>query len=248
MKKTALHPLLGVGLLGALACNSNNNNGGSPPADASMDMSVDQGVGAADSGVETGAETGTQTSDAGIPAVPALGTQIDRMGRAAVNTALNNEFGSVGGNAAMMASAGMAKDRYNFDRNPSDWPTNWVPTIEQSLAVFDGLDGVCGNQLAFGALGNPGYATLATVLANDTIWLNTASATCTTYLAVEANALGVTNTDCGGRGLLYNTIDVTFNALAGTLSFTNPPGPVTNGITMPTSPPSTTFPFLAAAH
>jgi hypothetical protein len=239
MKTTSLcFSLLVCAAAAPFGCNSNNNNNNNP-SDASVDQSTADATGSS-----SGGEGGM------IPAVPTLGTEIDRMGRAAVNTALNNEFAFVGGTPSMMTAAGMSKDRYNFDSNPSDWVANWVPTFEQSLAVYDGLDGVCGNQLGYGALGNPGYATLATVLANDMLWLNTGSATCTTYLAVEANALGVTNTDCGGRGLTYNVIDITYNALAGTLSVATlpPTGPVTNGVTAPSSPPTATFPFLASPH
>jgi hypothetical protein len=220
------------------ACNSSNNS--SPPADATIDtVVVDQFV-----PTETGAppEGGGREGGGGVvPTPPALGTQIDRMARAAINTALNNEFNP------NTTQAGQAKDAYNFDSNPAHWPTI-IPTFEQSLAILDGLDGVCGNQLGFGALGAPGYTTLATVLAADTLWINTASSTCSRYLAVEFNALGVKNTDCGGRTLTYNVIDDTLNAVAGTLSTTNPPGPLTNGVTMPASPPLAMFPFLAAPH
>ena len=63
--------------------------------------------------------------------------------------------------------------------------------------------------------------------------------------------LGVANTDCGGRTPAENTLDVTYNVLAGTLTpATLPanPGPATNGITAPASPPSATFPYLATPH
>jgi hypothetical protein len=220
------------------ACTGNNN---SSPADATVDAVIDQSL-----PMETSplAEAGTEAGgrEAGpVPTPPSLGTQIDRLGRPAINTALNNEFNP------NIAQAGQAKDAYNFDSNPAHWST-YIPTFEQSLAILDGLDGVCGNQLAFGALGAPGYTTLATVLAADTLWINTASATCSLYLAVEFNALGVKNTDCGGRTLTYNVIDDTLNAVAGTLSTTNPPGPLTNGVTTPASPPLSMFPFLAAPH
>ncbi len=218
----------------AMGCHGSNNNNGNP-TDATADISVDQGTGSEASVMP---EAGP---DGGVPPVPALGTQIDRMGRPAINTALNNEFN---GNTV---AQGLAKNAYNFQSDPTQWSSN-IPEIEQSLAIFDGLDGVCGNQLAFGALGNPAYATLATVLAADTLWLNTGSATCTTYLAVELNALGTTNMDCGGRGLTYNVIDDTYNALAGTFTVPPPPGPVTNGVTAPSSPPTATFPFLATPH
>jgi hypothetical protein len=46
--------------------------------------------------------------------------------------------------------------------------------------------------------------------------VNTGSATCGQYLGVELNATGkVPNTDCGGRKLGYDVIDVTYTAAAG---------------------------------
>jgi hypothetical protein len=237
MKTIAFAASLALGapvLIGA--CSNSGNN--SSPADATIsDAVVDQLV-----PTETGAMPEAGQREAGfVPTPPSLGTQIDRMGRPAINTALNNEF-----NPNLM-QAGQAKDAYNFDSNPAHWSTI-IPTFEQSLAILDGLDGVCGNQLAFGAGGQPAYTTLATVLAADTLWINTSTTTCNIYLAVELNALGLTNDDCGGRTLTYNVIDDTLNAVAGTFSTTNPPGPLTNGVTMPASPPLAMFPFLAAPH
>ena len=44
--------------------------------------------------------------------------------------------------------------------------------------------------------------------------MNTASGTCSQYLAVEANAVGIANNDCGGRTPLEDTIDTTYSVLA----------------------------------
>jgi hypothetical protein len=53
------------------------------------------------------------------------------------------------------------------------------------------------------------------VLADDQLYVNTASTTCTQYLAVEANAVNVVpNSDCGGRALTYDVIDTSFSVLA----------------------------------
>lgn len=52
------------------------------------------------------------------------------------------------------------------------------------------------------------------MLADDQLYVNTASGVCQTYLAVEANAVGIPNTDCGGRTPLYDTIDVSYSVLA----------------------------------
>jgi len=176
------------------------------------------------------------------PAKPALGaTQIDRMGRAGVNTALTDPFDIV-----PMMTPNQVKDAYNAVADSSSWAAQFKGKIAQNLAILDSLDTVCGNQLLAGSSAVAGrYETLATVLADDRLYVRTDKTTCTTYLGAEANAVGVTNDDCGGRTPLYNTIDVTYSALAiGKFSG------VTNGFTSDSegSPNTTTFPFLGAPN
>jgi hypothetical protein len=174
--------------------------------------------------------------DAGPPAPPALGTQMDRIGRPAINTALNNTFNP--DNTSKQA----AKDAYNTAA-PADWGS-FAPTLAGGLGIIDGIDTVCGNQLAYNAGGpNTYYAALAGVLADDEIYVNSASGTCSIYLGVEANALGIApNNDCGGRVMSYDVIETSFSVLvAGTL------GGIDDGIAdeaVPADPD--TFPFLAA--
>lgn len=73
------------------------------------------------------------------PAAPALGTQIDRMGRPAINTLLNHGFDSTAG-------AQTAKTAYNNDADPANWVTANVPEFMKNLGVLDALDtGLCGN-------------------------------------------------------------------------------------------------------
>ncbi len=176
------------------------------------------------------------------PPKPTLGaTQIDRMGRAGVNTALTDPFDLVQG-----MTPNQVKDAYNALSDPSTWAAQFKGNIATNLAILDSLDTVCGNQLLAGGTATPGrYDTLASVLADDRLYVRTDKTTCTTYLAVEANAVGITNDDCGGRTPLYNTIDVTYSALAiGQFSG------VTNGFTSDSegSPNATTFPFLGAPN
>jgi len=178
----------------------------------------------------------------GNPPPPLLGAvQIDRMGRAGVNTALTNPFfrASV---ASEESRHEAIQDAYNAASNPSQWVTLFAPEIAANLAILDSLDRVCGNQLLAGPQPVPGrYNTLAAILADDQLYVNTASGTCNQYLAVEANAVGITNTDCGGRTPLENSIDVTYSVLAaGTLSG------VTNGVTADNDGAAslTAFPFL----
>jgi hypothetical protein len=163
------------------------------------------------------------------------------MGRPAVNTALDHTF-----DPTCTAMTCAPKDTYNADNMPGNWAGAYVAQFKANLAIYDGLDTVCGNQAAFGALTLPDYTALATVLAEDALWVNTGSTTCQQYLGVELAALGIANTDCGGRTLTENVIDFTYNAVAGTYT-ANPP-PVTNGITAPASAPSATFPYLASPH
>ncbi|HUS27921.1 MAG TPA: hypothetical protein VMZ53_05415 [Kofleriaceae bacterium] len=73
------------------------------------------------------------------PAAPALGTQIDRMGRPAINTLLNHGFDPGTG-------AGPAKNAYNADTMPSTWPATYLAEFKKNLGVLDALDtGFCGN-------------------------------------------------------------------------------------------------------
>ncbi len=140
--------------------------------------------------------------------------QIDRMGRPGVNTALTNPF-----YRESIASEELQHetiiDAYNAPANPMRWQGLFAPEIAANLAILDALDGVCGNQLLTGPSPAAGrYDALAGVLADDRLYVNTSSGACGQYLAVEANALGITNNDCGGRTPLEDTIDTTYSLLA----------------------------------
>lgn len=170
------------------------------------------------------------------PAVPELlSRQIDRMGRAGVNTALVSPL-------AMAGPRGMDRDAYNAAPRTS-WGT-FKDNVRASLAVYDGLDTVCGNQaLANTADTSPArYDPLANALTDDRIYLNAGSGACTQYLGVELNATGlVPNNDCGGRTPNYDSIDVTYTALGSTLAA--PLGDNVNSDNVVHS--ATAFPFLA---
>jgi hypothetical protein len=176
------------------------------------------------------------------PVKPALGaTQIDRMGRAGVNTALTDPFDIV-----PSQTPDQVKSAYNAATDPTQWGAQFKPRIAENLAILDSLDTNCGNQLLAGPNASAGrYDTLATVLADDRLYVRTDKTGCSTYLGAEANFVGITNDDCGGRTPLYNTIDVTYSVLAiGQLSG------VTNGFTSDSegNPNTTTFPFLGAPN
>ena len=146
------------------------------------------------------------------PSKPALGaTQVDRMGRAAVNTALTNPFGLV-----PSKTTDQSKDDYNAAKDPASWGASFKGEIQTHLAIFDGIDGNCGNQLAAGAtVDGTRYAGLATVLADDQLYVATDKTTCGLYLAVEADAVGLApgNGDCGGRTPVEDTIKETYSLL-----------------------------------
>ena len=177
------------------------------------------------------------------PSPPPIGeTQIDRMGRAVVNTALTNPIfrETV---ARERTQHEVITDDYNEASEPSQWVSRFSEIIATNLAILDSIDGVCGNQILAGPTAVAGrYKTLADILADDQLYVNTASGTCNQYLAVEANAIGVTNADCGGRTPLENTADVSYSVfITGTLTG------VTNGITVDADGTAslTAFPFLA---
>jgi hypothetical protein len=170
------------------------------------------------------------------PVPPALGPQIDRMGRAGVNTAVTDPFN------LNSTGKGANQDGYNAAAVPAQWGSQYAARFAGNLAVLDSLDTVCGNQLLAGPAPVAGrYNTLASVLADDQIYVNSNSGTCNVYLAVEANAVGITNNDCGGRTPVVDTIDRTYSVLAaGALSG------VTDGVDRDAdgTHSSTSFPFL----
>ncbi len=197
------------------------------------------------SGSGTGASGGTAGTGGGNPAPPTLGTQIDRIGRPAINTALNKVF------EADDAKKQPAKDAYNGDATTTNWVNAYAPEFISNLAIFDGLDGTCGNQLAYTATdaGSP-YSTLAGVLASDWLMMDTTKTTCG-YLGVEAPIVGLGTGNCGGRTLTDDVIDASYSGLAaGTAGFDSSTGAplVGDGIAANDVAFSATFPYLAAPN
>jgi hypothetical protein len=149
----------------------------------------------------------------GRPAIR-LDHQIDRMGRAGINTAATAPFFRESVEEEKKAHDDVA-DAYNSASDPTQWVSLFSGEIATNIAILDSLDTVCGNQLLAGPTATPGrYDTLAGVLADDQLYVNTNSSSCHQYLAVEGNAVGIKNDDCGGRTPLYDTIDVTYSVLA----------------------------------
>ena len=143
------------------------------------------------------------------PERPQLGLQIDRVGRAAINTALNNTFNGD------EAAKGAAKDRYNA-AGPTDWMT-FQDDFAVSLAILDSLDTVCGNQLLADGVVDERYQALAGVLADDQLYVNIDSGECGTYLGLEAEVVGAVPTGaggCGGRTPSDDVIERSYSVLA----------------------------------
>jgi hypothetical protein len=140
-------------------------------------------------------------------------------------------------------ASGQLRQEYN-EAVPGN-ADRFIAALQKSLAFQDSLDGKCGNQLLAGSEESPSrYLALATVFADDRLWVNSASAVCTQFFAVElANLAGqkMLGKDCGGRSPTYDTSNVWRSLLiAGTTTG------VTDGLHQDEHPPSATaFPFLA---
>lgn len=221
-----------------------------------------------------GNDGGGTDSGPNFPAAPSLGAQMDRLGRPAINTVLNHGFDNVGG---------PAKDAYNQDGSPGGWAAAYAAEFAGTLAVVDALDtgltcdgmgncttnaaaaagAGCGNQAFYNGTATGGgppaldsYSTLASVLTNDQLYLDTAvplaelPATHQGYLAVELSAFGVLqNTVGGGRAPTMDVIDTSYTALAIGLTGFNSANQFDtafkDGVGPHTGVTNTTFPFLA---
>ena len=122
---------------------------------------------------------------------------------------------------------------------------SFVADLEKSLAFYDSFDGVCGNQFLAASTADPAtrYHPLATLLADDRLWINATSNQCTQFFAVElANLAGQTalRGDCGGRTLTYSAANAWRSILIkGTVTG------IDDGLGQDEHSPSTEFPFLA---
>ena len=178
-----------------------------------------------------------------------LGSQIDVMGRAAVNTALISSFSDD-------LARGSAEDSFNTTDNSDRG--SFKSTIAGQLAIYDSLVGGCGdNGLTNRASTDPAdglatgpdrYSLLATVLADDQLYVNGSSAgaesgLCNQYLSAELGVVGVTGleADCGGRTLNYDVIQTTYSAVAAGAATGVDDGIASDSVTHS----DTTFPFFA---
>jgi hypothetical protein len=221
---------------------------------------------------------GPGSSNGGFPPVPSLGAQIDRMGRPAINTALNHAFD------ASATTKGMAKDSYNQDTKVSGWPANYAAEFAANLALIDAVDygldcsgatcvasvaaGGCGNQALFnnhlsggGAPTATSYATLASLTADDQLYVDTSVSMCVLYLGVELgfvinNNMGGASIGCGGRAPSYDVMGFTYGAIAvgvNSVNLTTMPPSLKTPKTGPMVGPhmgvsDAKFPFFAVPH
>jgi uncharacterized protein DUF4331 len=157
--------------------------------------------------------------------------QLDRAGRPLTGNALL-------GTLATAQVSDKLKEEYNA-ATPAT-AARFVPEIEKNLGLYDGFDGKCGNQLLASkrVTGAGRYRELATLLADDRLWVNSASGVCKQFFAVE---LGL-GSDCGGRTPTYSAANVYRSLLANGTSVG-----IDDGLTRDKQEhSSTTFPFLAA--
>lgn len=128
---------------------------------------------------------------------PATDSQVDRMGRPAINTALIDLLGT---------SPGLT-DAYNTAQNPATWPS-FEAEIAANLEALDSLDGNFGNTILYEPPYSLDYVTVAGLLADDRLLIDLGEPSCDLYLAVELGLPG-----CGGRTLMRDVIDDTLGAV-----------------------------------
>ncbi|MGQ3046981.1 MAG: DUF4331 family protein [Niveispirillum sp.] len=163
--------------------------------------------------------------------------QIDRMGRPLTGNALL-------GTLDPADQANVMKEAYNA-ADPAHWP-DFAAEIARNLGLYDGFDGVCGNALLTGGAAPAGrrYDRLAAFLADDRLWINSASGQCRHFAAVELTALAGRADragDCGGRSPGQDAVDI-YRSLLSTGLETG----IDDGVDGDEKPPSeTVFPFLA---
>ncbi len=198
-----------------------------------------------------------------FPAAPALHAQIDRLGRPAINTALNAPFQTTA--ATKLAQ----KDAYNAVTDPAMFATAEVApgkTVVQefaaNLAIFDSLDrgttqigAGCGNVPFYASPPSASsYTQLATVLADDRLYVDTAKASCKVYLSLEfevATSGAVPHTECGGRAPSHDVIDTSYSLLFSGINGFNSStlAPIFHdAVDAHTDISDTVFPFLGAPH
>lgn len=139
-------------------------------------------------------------ADGGLPTPtpPALGPQVDRVGRPLVTSLLLGDSEDPQRAASLSAA-------WNEEDDPLLWG-RFAPELQGTLGVFDGLDGTCGQLAPAFTFGR--FDSLALLLADDRLFVDTRVGICQQPLAVEAEALGLIPVfDCGGRAPAVDAVD-----------------------------------------
>jgi hypothetical protein len=230
--------LAGLLLAGAPACDGSSS--GQPG------VSPVTGGGAGGGGGGAGGAQVTEPPGGNVPPAPAIGQQIDRAGRDGIGHAVVDPFG------LMALFSHQNRDVYNRAGDRAQWKELFAPRFRHSLGIWDGTDGTCGNQLAASATVEPSrYDALVNLLVDDVLLLDTSTATCTTYLAVELRLLGEGAHECGGRTPLMDTPDATMTFLAAGLAGRNADGTMALSDAINNdkdgAPSASEFPFLLPA-
>lgn len=178
------------------------------------------------------------------PVPPFLGQQIDRVGRPGISRLLVNPFG---------LTSGVTQDQYNAASDSKNAFPMFAANIATNLAVWDGINnppassagGGCGDQVmaAPAPASATRYNTLAGILANDYLNIDTTQRDCSkNYMALELGIGGY----CGGREPKIDIADVFLNMLqGGTLTPTGQTLSLTDNVNAdPDGAPSNNFPFF----
>ncbi len=216
-------------LIAVVGCSNSSAPAPAPATPGAPTTSEDGGGGGqADGGGDGGAHPSASCEDTKTCATGS----IDRMGRPAINTALN-------------LSDDVMKDAYNQESSIQDWAKNtkYDLNFEKNLEIFDKLDGNVEWTLTNGV--HP----LRDALKTDVLIVDTGKKCDSTnafceggYLEIEAELLlgGPAHTTCGGRTLNEDIIDKTL-----TLLVTKGKSAVSDGVSAATKPSTHTFPYLA---
>lgn len=204
------------------------------------------------------------------------------MGRPAVNTVLNNTFKAPSAatgtakdayNADADPSTWVATNKDEFKKNLAILDSldtgfcgnGLCEALETAISCAldcnanGTLTTACGNHVLYnGGVGTTpsatSYEVLASILADDELYLDTSKTKCAFYLAVEfgfATAGPGTNTTCGGRAPSYDVIDYSLSVLAIGIAGFSTDGNFTPDLGDGTPPHDdylSTFPYLGEPH
>lgn len=232
--------LLSVGLLVACGDDSSDNGGGGSDTGGGGNNPT-TGGGGSGAGEDGGGGSG-DGGGGGNGGKPEKGAPIDRMGRPAINTALNGAFVQFDGTDKVASDSTQRladQDAYNEDNQPNDWDDNYTEIFAANLGILDTLDASAGNPQP-GACQNPvtsngsvsnvdSYDFVAAALTNDRLFVYADGEGCSAaaiegegtngevggYLSAEAAALaGLTLTGCAGRRPIDDVIETTYSIVA----------------------------------